>query len=114
MGRPLYPAVCDPSDTGEKKHSAEQCVVCHFWCKKGEHTNAYMRTYLLIFLKSNNGRISQKPKIKKLPTRGEDNNENWNSLNAPYFIVLTYHGSTHNHKTQSIKFFLKTISKNGK
>ena len=75
MGRPLYPAVSDLADTGKKSMVQSSVLYATFSVKRRKCTSACMHMYLLTFLKSNYGRISQKPKVKKLPVRGGENNK---------------------------------------
>ena len=70
MGRPLYPAVCDLTDTGERGRVQSSASYATFSVNRRKWTDACVLMYLLTFLKSNSVRISQKPKIKKLPIKG--------------------------------------------
>ena len=86
IGRPLYPAVCDLADTGEKGTVQSSASHPMFSVNRRKWADACVHMYLLTFLKSDSGRISQKPKIKKLPIKGGDNNEKKLELSSAHSL----------------------------
>jgi len=72
MGRPLYPAVCDLTDTGERGTVQSSESYATLSVNRRKWADACVLMYLLTFLKSNSGKISQNLKSKSYLSREEN------------------------------------------